>query len=243
MVELDAFEFDLLLLSETWRGEKEEHFTTVGGHKIFLSGGSPGRRGVGICIAKKVVDKINGVESSRACTPKNGGPHWAQAWKRNETWTNCKIYTRNLVYIQSRQKLMKSSEWDSHQCWSSAASIQCPTFLFGPSVRTSFHFGYNSIASFFLLLADFMGTRFGRWTGLWTFGIALVMLCWQWSCINCWSRFQCSAWISAGRGWCGTPGYFRVRKPEWSGKNVCSLDPPKRFVSTEQDDGYGSPSG
>ena len=21
------------------------------------------------------------VESSRACTPKNGGPHWAQAWK------------------------------------------------------------------------------------------------------------------------------------------------------------------
>ena len=205
MVELDTFEFDLLLLSETWRGDREEHFTTTGGHKVFLSGGSPGRRGVGICISKKLLNKIDSVlffcysdrvcvlhftlgtiqfqvfscympttwepdlaveqffelvgllltccadsgnvsilggdfnavlgspmagdESSRACTPKNGGPHWAQAWKRNETWTNCKIDTRNLVYIQSRQKLMKSSEWDSHQCWSSAASIQCPKFL------------------------------------------------------------------------------------------------------------------
>ena len=59
------------MLSETWRGEKEEHFTTVGGHKVFLSGGSPGRRGVGICIAKKLLDKINGVlffsYSDRVC--------------------------------------------------------------------------------------------------------------------------------------------------------------------------------
>ena len=30
---------------------------------MFLSGGSPGRRGVGICIAKKLLDKINGVLS------------------------------------------------------------------------------------------------------------------------------------------------------------------------------------
>ena len=48
------------------------------------------------------------VESSRACTPKTGGPHWAQAWKRNEIWTNCccKIYyqsrdTENQWYYQS----------------------------------------------------------------------------------------------------------------------------------------------
>ena len=61
MVELDAFEFDLLLLSETWRGDREEHFTTTGGHKVFLSGGSPGRRGVGICISKKLLNKIDGV--------------------------------------------------------------------------------------------------------------------------------------------------------------------------------------
>ena len=55
LVEFDAFEFDVLLLSENWRADKEEHFTTVGGHKVLLSGGSPGRRGVGICIAKKIV--------------------------------------------------------------------------------------------------------------------------------------------------------------------------------------------
>ena len=61
MVELDTFEFDLLLLSETWRGDREEHFTTTGGHKVFLSGGSPGRRGVGICISKKLLNKIDGV--------------------------------------------------------------------------------------------------------------------------------------------------------------------------------------
>ena len=61
MVELDTFEFDLLLLSETWRGDREEHFTTIGGHKVVLSGGSPGRRGVGICISKKLLNKIDGV--------------------------------------------------------------------------------------------------------------------------------------------------------------------------------------
>ena len=72
MVELDTFEFDLLLLSETWRGEKEEHFTTTGGHKVFLSGGSPGKRGVGICVARKLLDKMNGIlfssYSDRVCT-------------------------------------------------------------------------------------------------------------------------------------------------------------------------------
>ena len=61
MVELDTFEFDLLLLSETWRGDREEHFTTAGGHKVFFSGVSPGRRGVGICISRKLLNKIDGV--------------------------------------------------------------------------------------------------------------------------------------------------------------------------------------
>ena len=30
-------------------------------HKVFLDGGSPRKRGVGICMAKKLLDKINGV--------------------------------------------------------------------------------------------------------------------------------------------------------------------------------------
>ena len=53
--------FDQKGMAKTWRGEREEHFTTDGGHKVFLSGGSPGKRGVGICIARKLLDKIDGV--------------------------------------------------------------------------------------------------------------------------------------------------------------------------------------
>ena len=58
MVGLDTFEFDLLLLSETWRGDREEHLTTAGGHKVFFSGGSAGRLGVGICTSRKLLNKI-----------------------------------------------------------------------------------------------------------------------------------------------------------------------------------------
>ena len=41
-------------------GEREEHFTTTGGHIFFFNRCSLGRRGVGIYIAKKLLDKING---------------------------------------------------------------------------------------------------------------------------------------------------------------------------------------
>ena len=34
---------------------------TAGGHKVFLSGGSPGRRGVGICISRNLLNKIDDV--------------------------------------------------------------------------------------------------------------------------------------------------------------------------------------
>ena len=52
MVEIDAGDFDIVLLAETWRAEKEEVYKTNGGHNLFLSGSPLGPAGVGICISK-----------------------------------------------------------------------------------------------------------------------------------------------------------------------------------------------
>ena len=42
--------FDVLFVTETWRGERQELFTTTHGHVLFLSGGE-GCRGVGIVLS------------------------------------------------------------------------------------------------------------------------------------------------------------------------------------------------
>ena len=75
MVELDTFKFDLLLLSETWRGDREEHLTTAGGHKVFFSGGSSGRVGVGICISRRLLNKIDDLVFSATRTECNRMPN------------------------------------------------------------------------------------------------------------------------------------------------------------------------
>ena len=48
--ELEAFDYDIVFCTETWREEREEHCLTPSGHHIYLSGGD-GHRGVGICIS------------------------------------------------------------------------------------------------------------------------------------------------------------------------------------------------
>eukprot|EP00435_Cladocopium_sp_Y103_P048217 s1031_g14.t1 len=47
--ELSDASFDVLFVTETWRGERQELFTTTHGHALFLSGGE-GCRGVGIVL-------------------------------------------------------------------------------------------------------------------------------------------------------------------------------------------------
>ena len=48
--ELEAFDYDIIFCTETWREEREAHCLTPSGHHIHLSGGD-GHRGVGICIS------------------------------------------------------------------------------------------------------------------------------------------------------------------------------------------------
>ena len=64
MTELDGNDFDLLLLCETWRMEREEFFKTCGGNQLFSSGGST-HAGVGICVGGKLMPDIT--EASFHC--------------------------------------------------------------------------------------------------------------------------------------------------------------------------------
>ena len=57
MNEIDGNDFDLLLVSETWRTESEEIFRTCRGNQLFLSGGSA-HAGVGICVGRRLVVDI-----------------------------------------------------------------------------------------------------------------------------------------------------------------------------------------
>ena len=72
LAEVDRYQFDVLLVAETWRGEREEHFFTANGHRLFLSGGSAGRHGVGIVIGRSFYRRMSNVVfhaySDRLCS-------------------------------------------------------------------------------------------------------------------------------------------------------------------------------
>ena len=55
--------WDVLLLSETWREEREEHFRTELGHHFVASGGTRGEKGVAILIIKRWSSKIGKIQS------------------------------------------------------------------------------------------------------------------------------------------------------------------------------------
>ena len=62
--------WDAILLNETWRANKEEHFETYDGHLFMASGGSKGQKGVGILVHrrwKKAVWKFQPV-NNRVCS-------------------------------------------------------------------------------------------------------------------------------------------------------------------------------
>ena len=70
IAELENCDFDILLVSETWRDKREEVIVTEAGHKVFLSGGSC-RNGVGTCVSRRLLDQISGLTfltiSDRIC--------------------------------------------------------------------------------------------------------------------------------------------------------------------------------
>ena len=71
MVEIDDADFDVLLLSETWRSECEEFYKTTGGQISFLSGSTFGHAGVGHGISKALsrgmLDVTFHASSERLC--------------------------------------------------------------------------------------------------------------------------------------------------------------------------------
>ena len=52
--ELAITDWDIVLLSETWRGAKEEVWKTSEGHLFIGSGGTLGRRGVAVIIHRRL---------------------------------------------------------------------------------------------------------------------------------------------------------------------------------------------
>ena len=72
LAEVDGCQFDLLLVGETWRDEHEETFLTADGNRLFLSGGSFGRRGVGIVVGQSLYSRMSNIVfhaySDRLCS-------------------------------------------------------------------------------------------------------------------------------------------------------------------------------
>ena len=71
IAELNHSDFDLLLICETWCGDRDESFTTEKGHHIYLSGGA-NHQGVGICISAKFAAQVTHMSfhaySKRICS-------------------------------------------------------------------------------------------------------------------------------------------------------------------------------
>ena len=66
--ELDNASFDFMLLTETWRSEKEDCFVTSNLHRAYLSGGEE-RRGVGIVVSGRFLPQLGKV-SFHAYSPR-----------------------------------------------------------------------------------------------------------------------------------------------------------------------------
>ena len=71
IAELDQCDFNLLLICETWRGERDERFITKRGHHIFFSGGA-NHQGVGIFTSAHFASQISHISfhaySDRICS-------------------------------------------------------------------------------------------------------------------------------------------------------------------------------
>ena len=131
VAEVDRYQFDLLLVAETWRGEPEENFLTADGHRLFLSGGSVGRHGVGIVVKRSLYAQMSNVVfhaySDRLCSlhftldrvpfqifscymPTSWGPYHAPLSNCMTCWS---------CYFQIANVLVPQRLWGvtSMQCW------------------------------------------------------------------------------------------------------------------------------
>ena len=65
--ELDALDFEIGCITETWRRDFEETLQTPHGNKIFMSSCGANSRGVGICLHKQFLQNVQEV-SFHACS-------------------------------------------------------------------------------------------------------------------------------------------------------------------------------
>ena len=67
--ELECFDWDVVLLNETWRSQKQERWTTKEGHMFCGSGGTEGSRGVAVMLNRRWTKGFKAVHniSDRIC--------------------------------------------------------------------------------------------------------------------------------------------------------------------------------
>ena len=63
MLELLFSDWDIVSVNETWRDERREFFTVIGGHAFVGSGGSRGTRGVGFIVHRDLVSRLDVFEA------------------------------------------------------------------------------------------------------------------------------------------------------------------------------------
>ena len=151
------------------------------------------------------------VESSRACTPKTGGPHWAQAWKRNEIWTNCccKIYyqsrdTENQWYYQSWELATIYASECEYKNFYSYGWKTCETNIGNPAIQ------WQNRISFFAVIGLLCSNL---WSGRSRCGVQV------WICGNRFDHIDYNALFDALKGQGGSICIFEMYSyiVSWSG--------------------------
>ena len=61
-IDLNALDFSICAIAETWTKNTDEHFATASGHDVYLSGGAPdGHKGVGFVICNKIRSQLSSI--------------------------------------------------------------------------------------------------------------------------------------------------------------------------------------
>ena len=61
-IDLNALDFHICAIAETWTTNTDEHFATASGHDVYLSGGAPdGHKGVGFVICNKIRSQLTSI--------------------------------------------------------------------------------------------------------------------------------------------------------------------------------------
>ena len=104
IAELNTCNFDVLLICETWRGERDESVITEKGHHVYLSGGAT-HQGVEICISANFASRISHI-SFHAYSKKICNLHFSMASRRFRVFS---VYFPTGTSLASFQSMDKSS--------------------------------------------------------------------------------------------------------------------------------------